>query len=125
MRRSVTTVDYCELILKTIELLHDENKSVPWEWAHTDALTDAEHLSNFKETLEKTRAFFNSPEKTELNFITTKIHGEDLTIAQVGNSPNAYFRAKYLALLQPQILEIILKEHLAAYKKGESNNAAT
>ena len=102
----MTALEACNKIEEAINDLHIETKESGWEWSFTEELSDEEHLQNHVETLSKTRAFFDIPEKTAMWFVSTD--STNSILAMCGNSPTAKSRAKYISWTNPQNLLLLI-----------------
>lgn len=88
------TAALIELLRKNANFYVKACEAVPGaEWNSTGPISDAEHLANYKSTLEKTRQHFTEmPEEVEMHFISLPSLGGP-TGALVGTSPTASERA--------------------------------
>lgn len=93
-------------IENSLNAMNDVSKDGSWDWSYTVPHTDAEHLENTRHTLARTREYFNSPEKTEMWFVS--VAGSDLVLAFTGNSPSAKARAGYIAWCNPKNMLLLI-----------------
>jgi hypothetical protein len=76
-------------------------------WAATAEQTDQMHLTDYCETLDKTRKHFNLPEETPMHAVMGK---GDVIYAYTGNSPTSADRAKAIVgfiLTMPFLLDAV------------------
>jgi hypothetical protein len=101
----MTPLEACDAIEEVIRDLHPHALQ-GWDWSFTEELTDEEHSENFRETLKKTRTYFDMPEKTSMWFASPE--GESIILATCGNSPTAKARTRYLCYVNPKNLMLLI-----------------
>jgi hypothetical protein len=102
----MTPLEACDKIQEAIDGLHEETRNSGWDWSYTEAKTDAAHLSDYVETLEKTRAHFGLDQETSMWFVST--NGTDAILAKCGNSPTAEARSRYISWVNPQNIQLLI-----------------
>lgn len=111
-------IEYIEELLKVIDEM-PENTKEQWEWTFQKAQNDEELLDGYKETLRKTREYYkNLPEKIEVQEVRLKV--EDSVICITGISPLSGIRAKYLTMVQPAIIKLLLEQVKDNYANNKS-----
>lgn len=103
----MTALEACAKIEEAINGLHEETLNSGWDWSYTKSQSDADHLSDHKETLDKTRSHFALDENTSMWFVST--NGVSASIlAMCGNSPSAESRARYISWVNPKNLQLLI-----------------
>jgi hypothetical protein len=102
----MTALEACDMIEQAIKDLEGESATQGWDWSFTAPLSDAEHVDNQRESLEKTRANFVLGENTTMWFVST--HDTDAILAMCGNSPSAQARSRYISWANPQNIKLII-----------------
>lgn len=102
----MTALEACAKIEEAINGLHQETRNSGWDWSYTESQSDADHLADHKETLDKTRAQFVLGENTSMWFVSTD--GTGSILALCGNSPSAESRARYISWVNPQNLQLLI-----------------
>jgi hypothetical protein len=102
----MTALEACDKIQEAIDGLHEETRNSGWDWSFTKQQSDEDHLSDYKETLEKTRAHFNIVGDTSSWFVSTD--GTNAVLAKCGNSPTAEARSRYIAWVNPKNIQILV-----------------
>jgi hypothetical protein len=100
----MTVLEACDKIDEAINDLHPETLA-GWDLSYTADHTDEEHVENYKESLAKTREHFGMEGPTSAWFVSTP---EDAILAWCGNSPTAAARAKYIAWVNPQNIQLLI-----------------
>ena len=83
----MTALEACDKIQEAIDGLHEETRNSGWDWSFTEKQSDEDHLSDYKETLDKTRAHFSIEGDTSSWFVST--NGTNAVLAKCGNSPTS------------------------------------
>lgn len=102
----MTALEACEKIEEAINSLNEETLNSGWNWSYTKPQSDADHLFDHKQTLNKTRTHFVLNENTSMWFVST--NGTNSILAMCGNSPSAESRARYISWANPQNLQLLI-----------------
>jgi hypothetical protein len=88
-----------------------------WEWGETVVQSDEAHITDFVETLAKTREHFSIKGDTAISGVF--VEGTDIKLAMTGNSPSAGHRAEYLSAVCPKNMTLMI----AYIREKEAANA--
>ncbi len=102
----MTALEACDKIQEAIDGLHEETRYSRWDWSFTKQQSDEDHLSDYKETLEKTRAHFNIEGDTSSWFVSSD--GTNAVLAKCGNSPTSESRTRYISWVNPQNIQLLI-----------------
>jgi len=102
----MTALEACDKIQEAIDGLHEETRDSGWDWSFTKEKSDDAHLSDTKESLEKTRAHFGMKGDTSMCFVS--VNGGDAILAMCGNSPTAEARSRYISWTNPKNLKMLI-----------------
>lgn len=102
----MTALEACDKIQEAINGLHEESRNSGWDWSYTVAQSDDAHMQDYRDTLEKTRAYFNLEGDTSSWFVST--NGTNAILAKCGNSPTAEARSRYISWVNPQNIQLLI-----------------
>jgi len=103
--QSMTALEACDRIEEAISALHEETRNSEWIWGSTKPQSDEGHISDFTETLAKTRSHFAVEGDTSRWMLFSE---SDAILCDCGNLPTAEQRSRYLSYVSPRNIALLI-----------------
>lgn len=100
-----------------LENLPEASKAEDWQQSYTIHKCDQDHVMEYADQLYKTRVNHGLTGDTAMHWVST---GERAAIALTGNTPGGEARARYIALLSPKNVRMLLAMLNFYMERGET-----